>query len=140
LVLHPSYLAMTDNDITEEIIGAAIEVHKTLGPGLMESTYQKCLHHELSRQGLLVETEVPLPLIYKELVIESGYRVDLLVEKKLIVEVKAVERLAEIHLAQVLTYLKLANTRIGLLINFNSLKLVNGVKRVINKHFDESNL
>lgn len=125
---------MIDNDITEIIIGCAIKVHKSLGPGLLESAYQECLFYELKKAGLKVEKEKPLPLIYEEVKLECGYRMDLLVEDKIIVEIKSVEALNDIHLAQVLTYLKLNNTKIGLLINFNVLQLIKGVKRVINKY------
>lgn len=125
---------MTDNQITEIIIGCAIKVHKNLGPGLLESAYQECLFYELKKAGLLVEKEKPLPLIYEEVKLDCGYRLDLLVENQIIVEIKAVEALNDIHLAQVLTYLKLFDSKIGLLINFNVLQLVKGVKRVINKY------
>jgi len=125
---------MTENEITERIIGCAIKVHKNLGPGLLESAYQECLFYELKNSGLTVEKEKPLPLIYEEVKLDCGYRLDLLVENKVIVEIKSVEALNEIHLAQILTYLKLNDSKIGLLINFNVLQLVKGVKRVINKY------
>ena len=125
---------MNDNEITEKIIGCAIKVHKNLGPGLLESAYQECLFYELKQAGLKVEKEKPLPLIYKEVKLECGYRMDLLVENRIIVEIKSVESLNDIHLAQVLTYLKLNNSKIGLLINFNVLQLIKGLKRVINKY------
>lgn len=125
---------MTENEITERIIGCAIKVHKNLGPGLLESAYQECLFYELKNSGLTVEKEKPLPLIYEEVKLDCGYRLDLLVENKVIVEIKSVEVLNEIHLAQILTYLKLNDSKIGLLINFNVLQLVKGVKRVINKY------
>jgi GxxExxY protein len=126
---------MNENEITEKIIGCAIKVHKNLGPGLLESAYQECLFYELYKEGLKVEREKALPLIYEEVNLECGYRLDLLVENKIIVEIKSVEALNEIHLAQVLTYLKINNSKIGLLINFNVLQLVKGVKRVINKYY-----
>lgn len=125
---------MTENEITERIIGCAIKVHKNLGPGLLESAYQECLFYELKNSGLTVEKEKPLPLIYEEVKLDCGYHLDLLVENKVIVEIKSVEALNEIHLAQILTYLKLNDSKIGLLINFNVLQLVKGVKRVINKY------
>jgi GxxExxY protein len=125
---------MNENDITEKKIGCAIEVHKNLGPGLLESAYQECLFFELKRIGLKVEKEKPLPLIYEEVRLDCGYRLDLLVEDKVIIEIKSVEALNDIHLAQVLTYLKLSNNKIGLLINFNVLQLIKGLKRVINKY------
>lgn len=125
---------MIENIITEKIIGCAIKVHKNLGPGLLESAYQECLFFELQKAGLKVEKEKPLPLIYEDVKLECGYRLDLLVEDKVIIEIKSVEALNDIHLAQVLTYLKLSDNRIGLLINFNVLQLIKGLKRVINKY------
>lgn len=125
---------MEINQITERIIGAAINVHKELGPGLLESAYQTCLYYELQKTGLKVEKEVPLPLVYEDVHLECGYRVDLLVENKVIIELKSVDNLADIHTAQVLTYLKLSNNKIGLLINFNVVILVNGIRRLINKY------
>lgn len=125
---------MIENQITEKIIGCAIKVHKNLGPGLLESAYQECLYYELKKAGLSVEKEKPLPLVYEDVKLDCGYRLDLLVEDAIIVEIKSVEALNDIHLAQVLTYLKIFNSKIGLLINFNVLQLVKGVKRVINKH------
>ena len=123
---------MFDRNLTEQIVGRAIKVHKSLGPGLLESAYQECLYFELRKAGLFVEKEKPLPLIYEEVKLEIGYRIDLLVEREIVVEVKSVEALAEIHLAQVLTYLKLSGNRFGLLINFNVPLLKNGIKRVVN--------
>jgi GxxExxY protein len=123
---------MKDTDLTEKIIGCAIKVHKALGPGLLESAYQTCLHYELVKSGLTVEKEKPLPLVYEEVKLDCGYRMDLVIERRIIVEVKSVDALTDIHLAQVLTYLKLNNNRFGLLINFNVLKLKDGIKRVVN--------
>lgn len=123
---------MEDNEITEKIIGCAIKVHKALGPGLLESAYQSCLYYELVKSGLTVEKEKPLPLVYEEVKLDCGYRMDLIIERRIIVEVKSVDALTDIHLAQVLTYLKLNNNRFGLLINFNVLKLKDGVKRIVN--------
>lgn len=125
---------MIENQITEKIIGCAIKVHQNLGPGLLESAYQECLFYELKKAGLRVEKEKPLPLIYEDVKLECGYRLDLLVEDTIIVEIKSVEALNDIHLAQVLTYLKLNDSKIGLLINFNALQLIKGLKRVINKY------
>jgi len=125
---------MIENQITEKIIGCAIKVHQNLGPGLLESAYQECLYYELKKAGLKVEKEKPLPLVYEEVKLDCGYRIDLFVEDKIIVELKSVEALNDIHLAQVLTYLKLNNSKIGLLINFNVIQLIKGVKRVINKY------
>jgi len=123
---------MKEDDITSKIIGAAIEVHKHLGPGLLESAYEICLAHELRNQGLNVESQIVLPVVFKGVKLEAGYRLDLLVEKTVVVEIKAVEEIANIHLAQTLTYLRLGGFRLGLIINFNVPKLVNGLKRVVN--------
>ena len=120
------------NEITEAIIGAAIEVHRALGPGLLESAYVTCLVYELRERGFKVLQEVPLPLVYKEVKLDCGYRLDLLVNDAVIVEVKSVERLAPVHEAQLLSYLKLADCKIGLLINFNVKMLKYGVKRLAN--------
>ncbi len=123
---------MTENELSNVVIGCAIKVHSALGPGLLESAYKECLFYELRRAGLAVEKEKPLPLVYESVKLECGYRVDLLVEGKLIIEIKAVEGLTDIHLAQVLTYLKLSNCKLGLLINFNVVQLKQGIKRVVN--------
>lgn len=123
---------MTENEISKRVIGAAIEVHKQLGPGLLESSYEACLAYELKQQGLNIKTQVALPIVYKEVKLNAGYRIDILVENKVIIELKAVDSLADIHKAQLLTYLKLKNLKLGLLINFNSVKVVDGVKRIIN--------
>ena len=126
---------MTENEISKKIIGAAIEVHKALGPGLLESAYETCLERELTERGLSVERQAELPVVYKDVRCDVGYRIDLLVEGKVIVEIKSVEALNEIHIAQVLTYLKLSECRLGLLINFNVKLLRNGIKRLVN-HLD----
>ena len=123
---------MFENEISERIIGCAIEVHKALGPGLLESAYEECLFYEIYRLGLKVEKQKPLPLIYKEIKLEVGYRLDLIVENKVVVEIKSVEALNDIHIAQVLTYLKLSGCKLGLLINFNVLKVKDGIKRLVN--------
>jgi GxxExxY protein len=120
-----------ENELATEVIGAAINVHRTLGPGLLESAYKECLFYELIKKGLYVEKEKPLPLVYEEIRMDCGYRLDLLVENKLIIEIKAVEGLTDIHLAQVLTYLKVSGCRLGLLMNFNVLKIKDGVRRII---------
>ena len=125
---------MIENEITEIIIGCAIKVHRVLGPGLLESAYEECLFYELNKTDLNIEKQKPLPLIYEDVKLECGYRMDIVVENKVIVEIKSVEALHDIHLAQILTYLKLSNTKVGLLINFNELKLIDGVKRVVNKY------
>ncbi len=123
---------MTENEISKMIIGAAIEVHKQLGPGLLESSYEICLAYELRQLGLNIRTQVILPVVYKEVKLEAGYRIDILVENKVIIELKAVEVLANIHTAQLLTYLRLKHLKLGLLINFNSVRVVEGVKRIVN--------
>lgn len=123
---------MTENEISSKIIGAAIEVHKQLGPGLLESAYETCLCYELKQSGLDVKQQIALPVIYKDVKLDAGYRIDLLVENKVIVEIKSIETLADIHTAQILTYLKLKDLKLGLLINFNTVKVVDGLKRVLN--------
>ena len=129
---------MEDNKLTEQIIGCAIKVHRSLGPGLLESAYQECLLFELKKAGLFVEKEKPLPLVYEEVKLDCGYRIDLFVEKQVVIEIKSVEALNDVHTAQVLTYLKLSNCKIGLLINFNVTQLTNGIKRLYNKYYLES--
>ena len=119
------------NDLTEQIIGAAIEVHRALGPGLLESAYEECLCHELTERGLVFQRQFPLPLKYKELKLECGYRLDLLVADTVVVEIKAIETILPIHLAQVLTYLKLGHWPVGLLINFNVPVLKDGIRRIV---------
>ena len=124
---------MTENDpFTEKILKCAYMVHTELGPGLLESTYEICLFHELMIQGSQVERQVELPLKYRNIILESGYRIDLLVDNKVIVEIKSVESLSKIHKAQLITYLKLSKIKIGLLINFNVLSLRDGIKRLSN--------
>jgi len=120
------------NQLTEEIIGAAIEVHRNLGPGLLESTYEACLSFELAERKLNLEAQKPLPEIYKGTQLDAGYRQDLLVEDMVIVEIKSVDQVAPIHHAQLLSYLKLSGCKVGLLINLNVQLLKNGIKRVIN--------
>lgn len=124
--------ARSENELAKIVWDAALSVHKNLGPGLLESSYQECLMYELKKQGLYVEKEKGLPLVYEEVKLEVGYRIDLLVENKVVVEIKAVDALNDIHLAQVLTYLKLSNCKLGLLINFNVSLLKNGFRRVAN--------
>ena len=123
---------MIENDLSQIIIGCAIKVHTTLGPGLLESAYEGCLYYELVKEGLKVEKQKALPLIYEEVKLEVGYRLDLVVQDKVIIEVKACEGLTDVHLAQVLTYLKLSNVKLGLLINFNVTRVKDGIKRVVN--------
>ena len=122
---------MTENELSKIVFDAGVKVHKALGPGLLESAYEECLYYELQKHGLSVEKQKALPLIYEEVKLDAGYRVDLLVEKKLVIEIKSVESLNDIHLAQILTYLKLSNCKLGLLINFNTVLFKDGVRRVI---------
>jgi GxxExxY protein len=124
--------------VTEKIIGAAIEVHKVLGPGLLESAYEGCLVHELSVANISFERQVPLPVIYKSLQLDCGYRIDFLVEKMVVLELKTVENFQPIHEAQLLTYLKLGGWPIGLLINFNVPVLRKGIKRIVNNFQEPS--
>jgi GxxExxY protein len=121
-----------EDELSNIIIGAAIEVHKILGPGVLESAYEKCLCYELDKRGLAFECQKPLPLVYKDINLDCGYRVDILVEKLVIIELKAVERIEPIHKAQVLTYLKLSNLWLGLIINFNVPLLKDGIIRIVN--------
>ncbi len=123
---------IVENEISQLIIGCAIKVHTALGPGLLESAYEECLYYELLKEGLKVEKQKALPLIYEEIKLEVGYRLDLIVEDKVIVEIKACEGLTDVHLAQVLTYLKLSDVKLGLLINFNVTRVKDGIKRVVN--------
>ena len=122
---------MTENELANRIIGLAIEVHKDLGPGLLERAYEECLFYKIVKSGLQAEKQKPMPLVYEEVHLQCGYRIDILVESKLVLEIKAVEALHEIFVAQVLTYLRLGGYKLGLLINFNELMLRNGLRRVI---------
>jgi GxxExxY protein len=123
---------LNENELSNIILGCAIEVHKQLGPGLLESAYRECLNYELVKAGLDVQKEKPLPIIYKEVKLDHGYRIDLLVNNKVVIEIKTVETFTDVHTAQVLTYLKLGNYKLGLLLNFYVKTLKNGIKRVIN--------
>jgi GxxExxY protein len=123
---------MTENELSDKIIGCAIQVHKSLGLGLLESAYLECLYYELKMIGLKVEKQKSLPLIYKDVKLDAGYRLDLLVEDKVVIELKSVEALNDVHVAQVITYLKLSGCKLGLLMNFNVLRLVDGLKRIVN--------
>lgn len=120
------------NWISQQVIGAAIKVHKELGPGLLEKSYLECLCYELKMLGLSFEKEKPMPIQYEEVKLNVGYRIDILVENKVVIELKAVEKLTDIHLAQTLTYLKLGHFKLGLLINFNVPLLKQGIRRVVN--------
>ena len=123
---------MTENELSTKIIGLALEIHTVLGPGLLENAYKECLHYKIAKSGFYIEKEKPMPLVFEEVRLECGYRVDLLVENKLLLEIKSVEALNDIHLAQTLTYLRLGNYKLGLLINFNVSRLKEGIKRVVN--------
>jgi GxxExxY protein len=123
------------NKITGAIIESAIDVHRQIGPGLLESSYLPCLHYELSQRGLKFECQRSVPIVYKDIILAAAYRIDLLVENEIVVEVKAVERLLSVHDAQLLTYLRLVNAPAGLLINFNVPKLLDGVKRIMNSKY-----
>jgi GxxExxY protein len=123
---------MTENDISKIVFESALKVHRNLGPGLLESTYEECLFYELNKFELSVEKQKALPLIYEDVKLDIGYRIDIIVEGKFIIEVKSVAELNDVHLAQLLTYLKLSNCKLGLLINFNVKLLKDGVRRVVN--------
>jgi GxxExxY protein len=123
---------ITEEEISKIVFECALRVHKVLGPGLLESAYEECLFYELKKTNLKVEKQKPLPLIYEEVNLEVGYRIDIIIEDKFIVEVKSVESLNDVHLAQLLTYLKLSDCKLGLLINFNVKLLKDGVRRIIN--------
>jgi len=125
---------MIDEELTERILKCAFKVHTELGPGLLESAYEACMYYELVEEGLNVIRQKPQPLIYHEVKLDAGYVIDLFVENKIVVELKSVEALNEVHLAQVITYLKLSNQKFGLLINFNVKSLKDGIKRVYNIH------
>ena len=123
---------ITEDEISKIVFEAALKVHKALGPGLLESAYEECLFYELKKTGLEIQKQKPLPLIYEEVKLDVGYRLDIIVENKLILEIKSVDTLNDIHFAQLLTYLKLTNCKLGLLINFNVVLIKNGIRRVVN--------
>lgn len=123
---------MTENALARIVFEAGLKVHKILGPGLLESAYEQCLYFELIKTGVFIEKQKALPLVYETVKLDAGYRVDFIIENKLIVEIKAIDALADIHMAQLLTYLRLSNCKLGLLINFNVLLFKDGVKRIIN--------
>lgn len=125
-------VAKDENELSKLILDAAFRVHSALGPGLLESAYEACLAYELRSSGLKVQTQIPMPLVYREVMLELGYRLDILVEDVVIIELKAVDALAPIHHAQLLCYLKLSRKKLGLLINFNEVSLKHGIKRLVN--------
>ncbi|KQO34477.1 GxxExxY protein [Flavobacterium sp. Leaf82] len=123
---------MSENELSRIVFNCALKVHQTLGPGLLESAYEECLFYELKNTGLEIEKQKSLPLIYEKVKLDIGYRLDIIIENKLILEIKSVDALNEIHFAQLLTYLKLTNCKLGLLINFNVVLIKNGIRRVVN--------
>ncbi|HSD63952.1 MAG TPA: GxxExxY protein [Ignavibacteriaceae bacterium] len=122
---------MSENQISKIILDCAFKIHNTLGPGLLESVYKECLAYELNKNGLEVELEKPVPLVYENIKLDCGYRIDLLVDKKVIVELKVVDEFNEVHTAQILTYMRLSGCKLGMLLNFNTKLLRNGIKRLI---------
>jgi GxxExxY protein len=123
---------MNENELSNKVIGLTIEVHTALGPGLLESAYKECFYYKIGKSGLYVEKVKPIPMVFEAIRLDCGYRIDLLVENKLVIAIKSVEALNDVHLAQVLTYLKLGNYKLGLLMNFNVAKLKEGIKRLVN--------
>ena len=124
-------IEMNKEEVFKRILDCSFQVHNALGPGLLESAYEECLYYELIQNGLKVEKQKALPLVYKEVKLDTGYRIDLFVENCIIIEIKSVDSLSDIHLAQILTYLKLSNCNLGLLVNFNVRHLKDGIKRVV---------
>jgi GxxExxY protein len=124
---------MNENELSHKLIGLAIEIHQILGPGLLESAYKECLFYRIKKEGHIVDKEKPIPLTYEEIKLACGYRIDLLIENKVVLEIKSVEALSDVHIAQTLTYMKLGNYKLGLLINFNVLLLKDGIKRLANR-------
>lgn len=122
---------MTENEISYKVIGACYDVHSKLGPGMLESTYQKCLVHDLKKQGLDVNMEVLMPIKYKELIVENAYKADIIINNKVVLELKSVEAFTDVHFAQLLTYVKLGNFKLGLLLNFNVKNMRHGIKRIV---------
>ena len=125
-------MIMEFEELTEKIIKSAMDIHTALGPGLLENTYKECLFYRLRKSGLYVEKEKPMPLVYEEVHLDCGYRIDLLVENSIVIELKSVKKIEEIHLAQILTYMRLGKYKVGLIINFNVPSLKDGIKRVAN--------
>jgi len=123
---------MNENELSRIVVDCIFKVHKNLGPGLLESAYEECLFYELSKTGLLIERQKPLPLFYETIKMEIGYRLDFLIDNKVVIEVKAVEALNDVHKAQVITYLKLSGTKLALLVNFNVVLIKDGIKRIVN--------
>ena len=122
----------TENELAGLVIGLALDVHSSLGPGLLESAYKECLYYKLVKEGIPVVKEKPMPLVYEDVKLDCGYRIDLLVADKLVIEIKSVETVHDVHLAQILTYMKLGKFKLGLLMNFNVARLKEGIRRVVN--------
>ncbi|MDD5363010.1 MAG: GxxExxY protein [Ignavibacteria bacterium] len=123
---------MTEDELSNIIIGCALKVHKVIGPGLLESVYEECLYHEIRKNNLNVSKQVPIPLFYEDVRIDCSFRADLIVEDKVIIEIKSIKKLEDIHIAQILSYLRISKIKLGLLFNFNEILLMNGFKRVVN--------
>jgi len=123
---------MNENELSNKIIGRAIAIHKSLGPGLLESAYKECLCYELRKAGFHIVKEKPVPLIYEGIILDCGYRIDILVENKVVIEIKSIDLLTQVHLAQILTYLRIGHYKLGLLMNFNVILLRDGIRRVVN--------
>ncbi len=123
---------MNENEISKIVLDVAFKLHTSVGPGLLESAYEAALAHDLLEKGLVVETQVPVPFVYKDVKLEVGYRIDILINKIVVLEIKSVEQIAPVHFAQTLTYLKLADKKLGLLINFNTKHLKDGIHRIVN--------
>jgi GxxExxY protein len=123
---------ITENELSKIVFNCALKVHQNLGPGLLESAYEECLFYELNKTGIEIQKQKALPLVYEEVKLDIGYRIDIIIENKLILEIKSVEALNDIHFAQLLTYLKLTNCKLGMLMNFNVALIKNGIKRVVN--------
>jgi GxxExxY protein len=123
---------MNENELARIVVDLGMKIHRVLGPGLLESVYEECLYYEIGKYDLSVEKQKAMPLIYEDVKLDTGYRIDLIVENKLVIEIKSVEALNDLHLAQTLTYLKLSNCKLGLLINFNTVLFKNGIRRVVN--------
>ncbi len=130
--LRETFSTMTENEISYKIIGACIDLHKSLGPGLLESVYENALAYDLREMGFSVATQVTLPVVYKEIKLEAGFRIDIMVENKVLIEIKSIETLAPVHFSQTLTYVKLSGLKLGLLINFNSVKVKDSIHRIVN--------
>jgi len=128
---------LQESELAKIVVNAGLRIHKTLGPGLLESAYEECLFHELTKAGLNVEKQKPLPLVYENMILDTGYYIDLLIENKLVVMIKSVDVLTDLHMAQILTYLKLSNCKFGILINFNTVLFKDGIRKAVNKDSEQ---